>query len=58
MPTHDYKCAHCPLAFEQRTPIDKADVVTCPTCGQFAERQPGAPSFTVKGFNAANGYGK
>lgn len=49
MPTYDYKCPHCGCRFEIRVPVDKSDVVTCPECGVFADRQPSAPAFSLKG---------
>lgn len=55
MPLYDFKCTKCEAEFEQ---IVKRPVtyVTC-ICGHTAMRKEVyAPSFTVKGHNASNGY--
>jgi hypothetical protein len=41
------------------TSLDATKTATCPDCGSpLVTRQPSAPNFTVKGYNATNGYSR
>jgi putative FmdB family regulatory protein len=64
MPRYDFKCDTCGEVTEvyisswrEATANDQSH--PCPWCkiGKMI-KQPVAPSFIIKGFNAANGYGK
>ncbi len=57
MPTRDYICPWCHKRFELTDKQARASAA-CPDCGTDAEKQPCAPSFTIKGYNARNGYSK
>jgi len=57
LPRYDYKCPHCNYAAEYTYNSMMKKPPYCPTCGNEMERQPPTGiSFTVNGFNAANGY--
>ena len=68
MPTYDYECSDCGRRVTRIRPItERDDLETCSHCGQDWDswsgpgqlvRVPSAPSFSIKGFNAANGYAK
>lgn len=63
MPTWTYKCPNpaCGLSRDASFhTVQQRDhtVVVCRVCCVKMERQPSAPSFTVGGFSAANGYSK
>jgi putative FmdB family regulatory protein len=60
MPAYEFKCSQCGykrtqiyLNFDQM--MDSAPLF-CPKDRKRMEREPSAPAFTVKGYNAANGY--
>jgi putative FmdB family regulatory protein len=59
MPLWDFYCELCDLKVELsfRT-LEDADHATCPKCGSLLSRKPAAPNFSVKGYNADNGYSK
>lgn len=60
MPTYEYQCPVCGKVREEVVPIQRRDDVGlfCRHDGMltFMPRKTSAPSFTVKGFNARNGY--
>jgi len=58
MPRWDYFCTTCGRLEEREFArlMDAPDIVTCHRCDGSCVRQPAASNFTVKGFNAANGY--
>lgn len=56
MPRHDYKCPNCGLTVEFNLPLGVTLTADCPTCKVEMVKQWAAPSFTIKGFNAKNGY--
>lgn len=58
MPFYDYKCPTCDRTTEVFLKKARPDdaLVLCKTCDSSMERQPSAPNFSVKGFNASNGY--
>ena len=68
MPTYDYRCPRCGARHTLHTSYAEADRQRyCGTvaprdsnywglCRGELERQPSAPAFVVKGFNAKNGY--
>jgi putative FmdB family regulatory protein len=60
LPTYQFKCEKCGLRRDLIRGVHARDeIVVCLVCdGQRMERQTAAPSFTVQGFNAANGYAK
>ena len=57
MPIFDYVCSWC--THEERDLLvgSASELVTCANCGGPMDRLPAAPAFTVKGYNAKNGYG-
>lgn len=59
MPVWDFYCDFCKttieLTFRHR---DESEDVKCAVCQGLLRRLPSAPSFTVKGFSAHNGYSK
>lgn len=69
MPFYDYECDDCGRRETRyRSIAERDDWGVCPSCGMWVQhpdaavgpgymrRVPSAPAFTVKGFNAANGY--
>jgi putative FmdB family regulatory protein len=60
MPIWKFICQDCHATSDLMfTSLDATKTATCPECGSTkVERQPAAPNFTVKGYNAANGYAK
>lgn len=60
MPFYDYKCPACDRTAEVFLVRIRPDdpLLRCANCDHVMERQPSAPAFAVKGFNAANGYAK
>ena len=60
MPTYEFLCAKCGDRKFTQLPIEKRDTmkVLCVSCYRPMDRQPTAGNFTVKGFNATNGYSK
>ncbi len=65
MPIYDYECPTCGRHTTAFTRIEHRDFPTL--CGQVTNgvmcwtelrRVPSAPSFSIKGFNAANGYAR
>ena len=64
MPRFDFKCPACSALRKDvwlstyRAGQDHVDISPCDQCGTPLEKVPAAPSFTVKGFNAKNGYSK
>lgn len=60
MPTYTYACNICSHSFDLVTSIrDRDNRPPCPECTSRATvRLSAAPSFSIKGFNAANGYAK
>lgn len=60
MPTYTHLCHKCHKHFAVRCTIERRDRGhRCPDCGSFNnERVVDAPNFTIKGFNAKNGYSK
>ena len=71
MPTYDYVCDDCGYRTSRiRLIAERDDFEVCPSCGPWANhpdnqvgpgyliRVPSAPSFSIKGFNAANGYAR
>ncbi len=59
MPTYDFRCRDCRQVFEEKVSVE-TDLLPCPRqeCQGVADRLPSAPGFSVKGFNAKNGYAK
>lgn len=55
MPNFDFKCESCGHVFETMTESGRG-YTNCHKCGLTAHKQPSAPSFRVKGYNAENGY--
>lgn len=62
MPIYVFVCSkpECKATFELLLKdYDEAIYARCPECGgSFPGVQPSAPNFTVKGYNAKNGYSK
>ena len=69
MPCYDYECPVCgnrltltvahAVADEQMCcSLPPADATYWAICRGQLRRQPSAPNFSVKGFNARNGYSK
>lgn len=62
MPRFDYRCPKCERTEEMQEPTWEGS--PCLPCCKFCcgpvtmEKLPSAPNFTVKGFNAKNGYAK
>lgn len=60
MPRFDFKCHPCDridtnvwVSVDAAAPNNRR---TCYVCGALMEKLPAAPNFSVKGYNAANGY--
>lgn len=64
MPRYSYRCPECMATYEAPRPMGLRDApLQCARClfndkESWCERIPDAPSFTVNGFNAKNGYSK
>lgn len=60
MPTYTYECFTCKHRFEEQRNIVKRDEPgQCSRCGSHHTRLvPSVSQFTVKGYNAKNGYSK
>ena len=65
MPQYDFKCPTCNEVVEIRVSswhlaTANESAPPCPWCkdGTVMIKQPAAPNFQIKGFSAANGYGK
>jgi predicted nucleic acid-binding Zn ribbon protein len=62
MPTFDYQCPNCGHTQECSIPLDELGfrAIYCGMCSvrPQMDRLPAAPNFTIKGFNAKNGYSK
>lgn len=71
MPLYEYECEDCGHRVSRlRSIAERDDWEVCPSCGPwsnhpdaqtgpgFLKRLQSAPSFTVKGFNASNGYAR
>lgn len=64
MPTYEYECPHCHTRYERQRAIaarDKGGFCAHGLSDRHMEafelvRVQSSPSFTVKGFNARNGY--
>ena len=59
MPVWNYQCSRCGDTIELKyRNLEQADedTVRCQKCFGQMERQPSAPSFTIKGYAASNGY--
>lgn len=64
MPRYDFKCVNGHVRedvwvsmFRAAQPLPPDFVAPC-ECGEPMLRQPCAPAFSVKGFNAKNGYSR
>lgn len=59
MPRFDFKCPQCGEE-EHDVWVSFADPqpVLCLNCEHKMRKLPAAPNFTVKGYNASNGYTK
>jgi len=62
MPRFDYYCPACDTTYPDLW-VSTADVTKdrfCPNedCGLVLDRLPAAPAFSVRGYNAKNGYSK
>lgn len=55
----DFKCIGCGRIEEHSMHhLDRPEWLWCPTCGdKMLIQPPTGTSFSIKGFNAANGYG-
>ena len=67
MPRYDYACKNGHVRKDVWVSIANThlaafgkivDITPCLECGEPLEKLPCAPNFTVKGFNAKNGYTK
>lgn len=60
MPTYSYACNVCGHHFDRVVRVaDRDEPAACPECRTVpATRLSSAPSFSIKGFNAANGYAR
>lgn len=60
MPRFDFKCPACGTvsANVYRSTADARVPPICVNCDAVMEKLPSAPSFTIKGFSAKNGYSK
>lgn len=60
MPRFDYRCENPDCQrLEPNVHVATSDVAllrSCMACGFDMEKLPSAPNFSVKGYNAANGY--
>jgi len=57
MPVYEYECLGCAEIHELMRPIDQRGFfAVCPKCGRGALQVMSAPSFSVNGFSAKNGY--
>lgn len=60
-PLFDYKCQNCGAQVSDvivRTPHHEHVSIACPSCKKIGSLQklPSKSNFSIKGFNAANGY--
>lgn len=60
MPFFDFACPNCNRVIEVFLVRNMPDAAlpVCKYCDVAMQRQPSAPSFAIKGYNAANGYAK
>ena len=61
MPTYEFACDACGMLWELILPLSRFDETysaPCPRCAGRGDRQPSAPAFTIKGYNARNGYAR
>lgn len=56
MPMFNYHCLSCGVTCERLVTNLRIDEQKCHQCGHFLKRLVSAPAFSVKGFNAKNGY--
>lgn len=56
MPIFEYVCQNCGALVERLTNDEYKDEQRHYPCGQLMVRRPSTASFSVKGFNAKNGY--
>ena len=56
MPIFEYVCQRCGALVERLTDDAHKDGQYHYPCGQLMVRRPSSGSFSIKGFNAANGY--
>jgi putative FmdB family regulatory protein len=57
MPIYEFKCQDCGKVREELLPINAIDIQSiCPNCGGISQRILSQSVFSVKGFNAKNGY--
>ena len=59
MPIYEYQCTECKHEFEivwAKMGQEEKIRVGCPKCNETSKRVPSGFSFTVRGFNASNGY--
>lgn len=59
MPIYEYECLACGRKYDAVQP-NPAPAPNCPNCSEEEriQRRITAASFTVKGFNAKNGYSR
>ncbi len=54
MARYDYKCPVCETIFEVEHPMSERPVITCPTCGEVAQRVFEASGIVFKGHGFYN----
>lgn len=59
MPIYSYECLACKHDYDQ-IQQNPAPTPPCPNCGEVekAQRKITASNFSIKGYNAKNGYSK
>jgi predicted nucleic acid-binding Zn ribbon protein len=63
MPRYDFECPKCKRVYPDKDFSNWRDasgdyMVACDDCEVRLVKLPCAPNFAVKGYNAANGYGR
>lgn len=52
MPTYEYECAPCGVAYETMHAMDDAPALTCPRCGAALKRLVSAPRLNSYNFSS------
>jgi len=57
MPVYEYECSKCKMVHESARPVEwRGFKSVCPNCGGDANQIMALAAFSIKGFNAKNGY--
>ncbi len=54
MARYDYKCPQCETVFEVEHPMSERPTITCPTCGEVAQRVFSATGIHFEGHGFYN----